>query len=165
MNPLRPNVVGYGLDETHPMFAQISSAMVSRGIDKKTAIQLTHKILDTEDPRIGQMKKAKPHKLVQLASQIAVQHDFQFPQMNKGQAVTRLQKFFREKRDRQLQLRKLNEEWLRTCTFPGNQFQVTNGHWLQIQPMLQTLIEGVSITTYPWFFLSQAAQTQQDQFG
>ena len=94
------------------------------------------------------MKKAKPHKLVQLASQIAVQHDFQFPKMNKGQAVTRLQKFFREKRDRQLQLRKLSEEWLRTCSFPGNQFQVTNGHWLQIQPLLQTLIEGVSIATH-----------------
>ena len=68
--------------------------------------------------------------------------------MNKGQAVTRLQKFFRKKRDRQLQLRKLNEEWLRTCSFPGNQFQVTNGHWLQIQPMLQTLIEDVSIATH-----------------
>ena len=47
-----------------------------------------------------------------------------------------------------MQLRKLNEDWLRTCTFPGNQFQVTNGHWLQIQPLLQTLVEGVSIATY-----------------
>ena len=147
-SPSTPSVVGYGFEETHPMFAQISSAMVSRGIDKQNAIQLTHKVLATDDPRIGQMKKAKPHKIVQLASQIAVQHDFQFPKMNKGQAVTRLQKFFREKRDRQLQLRKLSEEWLRTCSFPGNQFQVTNGHWLQIQPMLQTLVEGVSIATH-----------------
>ena len=75
-----------------------------------------------------------------------------FPKMNRGQAVMRLQRFFREKRARQLHHRKLDVPWLRTCTYPANQFQVTNGHWLQIQTTIQALVEsGECSYCYTWW--------------
>ena len=72
-------------------------------------------------------------------------YEYSIGDMKKSQAVTRLQRFFREKRARQMHHRRLTEEWLRTCTFPANQFQVVNGHWLQIQLVIQALVESVAI--------------------
>ena len=146
-NPSTFSVIGFGNDEGNPMFAQISAALVSKGVDKHNALNLAQRILQTDDPRIQQMKNKKQHKMVQMLSQIAVQNNIPFPKMNKGQAVSRLQRFFREKRERQLYHRKLDASWLRTCTFPPNQFQVVNGHWLQIQTTIQALVESVAIAT------------------
>ena len=66
-------VMGFGNEEGTPLFAQISAALVSKGVDKNNALNLGQKILQTDDPRIQQIRNQKQHKTVQIVSQIAVQ--------------------------------------------------------------------------------------------
>ena len=145
--PTVPLAFGFGWDESSPLYVALKTALVTRGLDKNKAGELALCILSTGDSRIPKLKQMKQHRLIQTASQIAAIHNIAFPALNHGQAVTRLQRFFREKRARQMYQKKLDVTWLRSCSFPQKQFQVKNGHWLEVQPHIQTLTEGISIAS------------------
>ena len=145
--PTVPLAFGFGWDDSSPLFVSLKNALAARGLEKTKAGELALCILSTGDSRVPKLKQMKQHRMIQTASQIAAIHNIEFPALNHGQAVTRLQRFFREKRARQMYQKKLDVTWLRSCTFPQKQFQVKNGHWLEVQPNIQTLTEGISIAS------------------
>ena len=145
--PTVPQAFGFGWDESSPLYATLKTALTLRGLEKTKAGDLAMSILSTGDSRIPKLKQMKQHRMLQTASQIAAIHNIEFPTLNHGQAVTRLQRFFREKRARQMYQKKIDVTWLRSCSFPQKQFQVKNGHWLDVQPNIQTLTEGISIAS------------------